>query len=159
MSESPPLSKPIIEAALKETRGNVRRAAEVLAVNERTLWRRIGFFGIFPNEFSATGATRATHATRATQSSTESYPTGEAVPRLLRMVTDDAEDLKRITRPNRAPYMSNEIAAVFRRAALELSAKVGREVDPWKLHDRFCKEAFEPWWADFLTRLSIPEAD
>ncbi len=35
-----------IEAALKETRGNRRRAAENLGIGERTLYRKIKEFGL-----------------------------------------------------------------------------------------------------------------
>jgi DNA-binding NtrC family response regulator len=35
------IERAVIEAALKETRGNRRRAAELLGIGERTLYRKI----------------------------------------------------------------------------------------------------------------------
>jgi DNA-binding NtrC family response regulator len=35
------IEKAVIEAALKETRGNRRRAADMLGIGERTLYRKI----------------------------------------------------------------------------------------------------------------------
>jgi DNA-binding NtrC family response regulator len=35
-----------IEAALRETRGNRRKAAEMLAIGERTLYRKLKEFGL-----------------------------------------------------------------------------------------------------------------
>jgi DNA-binding NtrC family response regulator len=35
------VERAVIEAALKETRGNRRRAAEMLGIGERTLYRKI----------------------------------------------------------------------------------------------------------------------
>jgi DNA-binding NtrC family response regulator len=42
----------VIEAALKETRGNRRRAAEMLGIGERTLYRKIREFKV-PEEIYA----------------------------------------------------------------------------------------------------------
>ena len=41
-----------IEAALKETRGNRRRAAELLGIGERTLYRKIKEYRLPELEFS-----------------------------------------------------------------------------------------------------------
>jgi DNA-binding NtrC family response regulator len=42
-----------IEAALKETRGNRRRAAELLGIGERTLYRKIKEYKVPEELFSA----------------------------------------------------------------------------------------------------------
>jgi DNA-binding NtrC family response regulator len=42
-----------IEAALKETRGNRRKAAEILDIGERTLYRKLRDYGIAPEEMAA----------------------------------------------------------------------------------------------------------
>ena len=44
--EAEELGKRAIEAALEEYRGNRRKAAEVLGIGERTLYRKIKAFGL-----------------------------------------------------------------------------------------------------------------
>jgi DNA-binding NtrC family response regulator len=51
-----------IEAALRETRGNRRRAAEILDIGERTLYRKLRDYGIAPEEVAARESDRAGHA-------------------------------------------------------------------------------------------------
>jgi DNA-binding NtrC family response regulator len=48
------IERRVIEAALKETRGNRRRAAEMLGIGERTLYRKIREFKV-PEEIFAEG--------------------------------------------------------------------------------------------------------
>jgi len=40
------IERSVIEAALKETRGNRRRAADMLGIGERTLYRKIKEYGL-----------------------------------------------------------------------------------------------------------------
>jgi DNA-binding NtrC family response regulator len=46
------IERAAIEAALKETRGNRRRAAEMLGIGERTLYRKIKEYRMPEHEFS-----------------------------------------------------------------------------------------------------------
>jgi transcriptional regulator of acetoin/glycerol metabolism len=46
------VERAVIEAALKETRGNRRRAAELLGIGERTLYRKIKEYRLPELEFS-----------------------------------------------------------------------------------------------------------
>ena len=48
------IERAAIEAALRETRGNRRRAAEMLGIGERTLYRKLREYE-FPDEAVATG--------------------------------------------------------------------------------------------------------
>ena len=41
-----------IEAALKETRGNRRKAAELLGIGERTLYRKLREYALVPDDVS-----------------------------------------------------------------------------------------------------------
>jgi DNA-binding NtrC family response regulator len=47
------IERAAIEAALKETRGNRRKAAEILDIGERTLYRKLRDYGIAPEEMAA----------------------------------------------------------------------------------------------------------
>ncbi len=47
--------KPLIEHALRETRGNQLRAAKLLGINRNTLRKRIGELGVEPDRFARTG--------------------------------------------------------------------------------------------------------
>jgi DNA-binding NtrC family response regulator len=47
------IERSVIEAALKETRGNRRRAAEMLGIGERTLYRKIKEYRMPEHEYSA----------------------------------------------------------------------------------------------------------
>jgi DNA-binding NtrC family response regulator len=47
------IERAAIEAALRETRGNRRKAAEILAIGERTLYRKLRDYGIAPDEVGA----------------------------------------------------------------------------------------------------------
>ena len=47
------IERAAIEAALKETRGNRRQAAEMLGIGERTLYRKLRDYGIAPEEMAA----------------------------------------------------------------------------------------------------------
>jgi DNA-binding NtrC family response regulator len=47
------IERAAIEAALKETRGNRRKAAEMLDIGERTLYRKLRDYGIAPEEVAA----------------------------------------------------------------------------------------------------------
>src|SRR5207247_7948484 len=49
------IERAAIEAALKETRGNRRKAAEILDIGERTLYRKLRDYGIAPEEVARTG--------------------------------------------------------------------------------------------------------
>jgi len=51
------IERAAIEAALRETRGNRRKAAEILDIGERTLYRKLRDYGIAP-EAAAAEATR-----------------------------------------------------------------------------------------------------
>ena len=53
-TKMPDIERMVIEAALKETRGNRRRAAELLGIGERTLYRKIKEFQV-PEEMFAEG--------------------------------------------------------------------------------------------------------
>jgi DNA-binding NtrC family response regulator len=46
------VERAVIEAALKETRGNRRRAAEMLGIGERTLYRKIKEYRMPEEEYS-----------------------------------------------------------------------------------------------------------
>ena len=46
------VERAVIEAALKETRGNRRRAAEMLGIGERTLYRKIKEYRVPEHEYS-----------------------------------------------------------------------------------------------------------
>ena len=46
------VERAVIEAALKETKGNRRRAAEMLAIGERTLYRKIKEYRVPEHEYS-----------------------------------------------------------------------------------------------------------
>jgi DNA-binding NtrC family response regulator len=46
------IERAVIEAALKETKGNRRRAAEMLAIGERTLYRKIKEYRLPEEEYS-----------------------------------------------------------------------------------------------------------
>ena len=46
------IERSVIEAALKETRGNRRRAAEMLGIGERTLYRKIKEYRMSEFEFA-----------------------------------------------------------------------------------------------------------
>jgi DNA-binding NtrC family response regulator len=46
------IERAVIEAALKETRGNRRRAADLLGIGERTLYRKIKEYRLPELEFS-----------------------------------------------------------------------------------------------------------
>jgi DNA-binding NtrC family response regulator len=48
------VERAVIEAALKETRGNRRRAAELLGIRERTLYRKIKEYRLPELEFRLT---------------------------------------------------------------------------------------------------------
>jgi DNA-binding NtrC family response regulator len=45
------IERAVIEAALKETRGNRRKAAELLAIGERTLYRKIKEYRLPEHEY------------------------------------------------------------------------------------------------------------
>jgi DNA-binding NtrC family response regulator len=47
------IERAAIEAALRETRGNRRKAAEILDIGERTLYRKLRDYGIAPEEMVA----------------------------------------------------------------------------------------------------------
>jgi DNA-binding NtrC family response regulator len=47
------IERAAIEAALRETRGNRRKAAEILDIGERTLYRKLRDYGIAPDEVGA----------------------------------------------------------------------------------------------------------
>jgi DNA-binding NtrC family response regulator len=47
------IERAAIEAALKDTRGNRRKAAEILDIGERTLYRKLRDYGIAPEEVAA----------------------------------------------------------------------------------------------------------
>jgi DNA-binding NtrC family response regulator len=47
------IERAAIEAALRETRGNRRKAAEMLDIGERTLYRKLRDYGIAPEEIAA----------------------------------------------------------------------------------------------------------
>ena len=47
------IERAAIEAALKDTRGNRRKAAEILDIGERTLYRKLRDYGIAPEEIAA----------------------------------------------------------------------------------------------------------
>jgi DNA-binding NtrC family response regulator len=49
------IERAAIEAALKETRGNRRKAAEILDIGERTLYRKLRDYGIAPEELAHIG--------------------------------------------------------------------------------------------------------
>ena len=49
------IERAAIEAALRETRGNRRKAAEMLDIGERTLYRKLRDYGIAPEEVLASG--------------------------------------------------------------------------------------------------------
>ena len=49
------IERAAIEAALRETRGNRRKAAEILDIGERTLYRKLRDYGIAPEEVARTG--------------------------------------------------------------------------------------------------------
>jgi DNA-binding NtrC family response regulator len=49
------IERAAIEAALKDTRGNRRKAAEILDIGERTLYRKLRDYGIAPEEVVAPG--------------------------------------------------------------------------------------------------------
>jgi DNA-binding NtrC family response regulator len=44
-----------IEAALRDTRGNRRKAAEILDIGERTLYRKLRDYGIAPEQVAGVG--------------------------------------------------------------------------------------------------------
>ena len=46
------VERAVIEAALKETRGNRRKAADLLGIGERTLYRKIKEYRLPEFEFS-----------------------------------------------------------------------------------------------------------
>jgi DNA-binding NtrC family response regulator len=47
------IERAAIEGALKETRGNRRKAAEILDIGERTLYRKLRDYGIEPQAVAA----------------------------------------------------------------------------------------------------------
>jgi DNA-binding NtrC family response regulator len=47
------IERAAIEAALRDTRGNRRKAAEMLDIGERTLYRKLRDYGIEPEEATA----------------------------------------------------------------------------------------------------------
>jgi DNA-binding NtrC family response regulator len=49
------IERAAIESALRETRGNRRKAAEILDIGERTLYRKLRDYGIAPEEVMAQG--------------------------------------------------------------------------------------------------------
>jgi DNA-binding NtrC family response regulator len=49
------IERAAIEAALRETRGNRRKAAEILDIGERTLYRKLRDYGIAPEEMASIG--------------------------------------------------------------------------------------------------------
>jgi DNA-binding NtrC family response regulator len=49
------IERAAIEAALRETRGNRRKAAEILDIGERTLYRKLRDYGIAPEEMANIG--------------------------------------------------------------------------------------------------------
>ncbi len=49
------IERAAIESALRETRGNRRKAAEILDIGERTLYRKLRDYGIAPEEVGAPG--------------------------------------------------------------------------------------------------------
>ncbi|HYU52157.1 MAG TPA: helix-turn-helix domain-containing protein, partial [Gemmatimonadaceae bacterium] len=49
------IERAAIEAALRETRGNRRKAAQILDIGERTLYRKLRDYGIAPEEVARTG--------------------------------------------------------------------------------------------------------
>src|SRR5687768_5630260 len=49
------IERAAIEAALRDTRGNRRKAAEILDIGERTLYRKLRDYGIAPDEVLAHG--------------------------------------------------------------------------------------------------------
>jgi DNA-binding NtrC family response regulator len=49
------IERAAIEAALKDTRGNRRKAAEILDIGERTLYRKLRDYGIAPEQLAAQG--------------------------------------------------------------------------------------------------------
>jgi DNA-binding NtrC family response regulator len=50
------VERAVIEAALKETRGNRRRAAEMLGIGERTLYRKIKEYKMPEHEYALESA-------------------------------------------------------------------------------------------------------
>jgi len=50
------IERAAIEAALKDTRGNRRKAAEILDIGERTLYRKLRDYGIAPEEIAASSS-------------------------------------------------------------------------------------------------------
>jgi DNA-binding NtrC family response regulator len=46
------IERAAIEAALRDTRGNRRKAAEMLAIGERTLYRKLRDYGIAPEDLA-----------------------------------------------------------------------------------------------------------
>ena len=46
------IERAAIEAALRDTRGNRRKAAEMLDIGERTLYRKLRDYGIAPEELA-----------------------------------------------------------------------------------------------------------
>ena len=51
------IERKVIEAALKETRGNRRRAAEMLGIGERTLYRKIKEYQVPEEIYAESGTT------------------------------------------------------------------------------------------------------
>jgi len=49
------IERAAIEAALRETRGNRRKTAEILDIGERTLYRKLRDYVIAPEEVGARG--------------------------------------------------------------------------------------------------------
>ena len=48
------IERAVIQAALRETRGNRRKAAEMLGIGERTLYRKIKEYKMPEEEFAET---------------------------------------------------------------------------------------------------------
>jgi DNA-binding NtrC family response regulator len=49
------IERAAIESALRETRGNRRKAAEILDIGERTLYRKLRDYGIAPEQVAGVG--------------------------------------------------------------------------------------------------------